>query len=316
MIYFTYNPNNAYYHAFLFKSDVSTQELDKFFSKNQGVNVIPHLLYSNRSKGRSTNESFGIFYKVSVSISQSRIDSLEEDFKGQLKYMEYDDWYKMAISTQKKYEDNYNPSNEKDIREKSTALLKELHNIKFLENEYTHTSLPVRADIMAVSHDKEVIALEIKSDKDTFVRLEKQLKEYMNFSHIVYIAIDILHLPKFLKKFNTYSFDTIGIMVYEDNEVYVYREPYKRTKINVTSLLWKNEYLQFLECFPISASKLSVDRALEIINRCYTVYEFETICEQIFINRYLQNKDFKVNDFLEDKEYKSKKIQKFYKELK
>ena len=187
MIYFTYNPNDAYYHPFLFKSDVSTQELDKFFSKNQGVNVIPHLLYSKRNKGRSTNESFGIFYKVSVSISQSRIDSLEEDFKGQLKYMEYDDWYKMAISTQKKYEDNYNPSNEKDIREKSTALLKELHNIKFLENEYTHTSLPVRADIMAVSHDKEVITLEIKSDKDTFVRLEKQLKEYMNFSHIVYI---------------------------------------------------------------------------------------------------------------------------------
>jgi len=33
MIYFTYNPNNTYYPAFLFKSDVSTQELDKFLFK-------------------------------------------------------------------------------------------------------------------------------------------------------------------------------------------------------------------------------------------------------------------------------------------
>jgi len=316
MIYFTYNPNDTYYHAFLFKSDVSTQELDKFFVQSQGINIFPHSIGFNRKRGRTIDENFGVYQRVSVSANQNRIESIENDFKGQLKFMEYDEWCKMAIATQKRYLENYNPSNEKDIREKSTNLLKELYDVKFLENEYTHTSLPVRADILAVSNNKEVITLEIKSDKDTFVRLEKQLKEYMNFSHIVFIALDISHLPKFLKKFNTYSFDTIGIVVYEDNEVYVFREPYKRTKINATSLLWKNEYLQFLECFPVSTSKLSVDKALEIISRCYTVYEFETICEQIFVNRYLQNKDFKVHDFLEDKEYKSDKIQKFYKELK
>ena len=315
MIYFTYNPNDTYYHAFLFKSDVSTQELDKFFVQSQGINIFPHSIGFNRKRGRTIDENFGVYQRVSVSVNQNRIESIENDFKGQLKFIEYDEWCKMAIATQKRYLENYNPSNEKDIREKSTNLLNELYDVKFLENEYTHTSLPVRADILAVSNNKEVITLEIKSDKDTFIRLEKQLKEYMNFSHIVFIALDISHLPKFLKKFDTYSFDTIGIMVYEDNEIYVFREPYKRTKINATSLLWKNEYLQFLECFPISTSKLSVDRALKIINRCYTVYEFETICEQIFINRYLQNKDFKVDDFLEDKEYKSDKIQKFYKEL-
>lgn len=315
MIYFSYNPNHDNY-ALLFKSDVSTQELDRFFTQSQGIGIFPSSIGFNRKRGRTINENFGVHQRVSTSINQSKIDNIENDFKGLVKYVEYDEWCKIAIDTQKRYLENYNPSNEKDIREKSTNLLKELYDVKFLENEYTHTSLPVRADILAVSNNKEVITLEIKSDKDTFVRLEKQLKEYMNFSHIVFIALDISHLPKFLKKFKTYSFDTIGIMVYEDNEVYVFREPYKRTKINATSLLWKNEYLQFLECFPISTSKLSVDRALKIINRCYTVYEFETICEQIFINRYLQNKDFKVDDFLEDKEYKSDKIQKFYKELK
>jgi hypothetical protein len=134
----------------------------------------------------------------------------------------------------------------------------------------------------------------------------------MNFSHVVYIAIDISHLPKFLKKFNTYSFDTIGIMVYEDNEVYVFREPYKRSKIDVTNLLWKNEYIQFLECFPISVSKLNLTNLLKIIKRVFTVHEFETIAEQIFINRYLDNKDFRTVDLLEDIEYKENKLQEIY----
>lgn len=315
MIYFSYNPNHDNY-ALLFKSDTSTQELDRFFVQSQGRGIFPSSIGFNRKRGRTINENFGVHQRVSTSICQHQIDNIEKDYKGQVKYVEYDEWCKIAIDTQKRYLENYNPSNEKDIREKSTVLLKELHNVKFLENEYTHTSLPVRADIMAVSHDKEVITLEIKSDKDTFVRLEKQLKEYMNFSHIVYIAIDISHLPKFLKKFNTYSFDTIGIMVYEDNEVYVFREPYKRSKIDATKLLWKMEYLQFLEKFPINTKNLSIDRAVKIIKSTFTVYEFETIAEQIFINRYIENKDFSIDGFLEDKEYKSEKIKKYYKEFK
>ena len=315
MIYFSYNPTHDNY-ALLFKSDVSTQELDRFFTQSQGIGIFPSSIGFNRKRGRTINENFGVHQRISTSINQTKIENIENDFKGLVKYVEYDEWCKIAIDTQKRYLENYNPSNEKDIREKSTVLLKELHNIKFLENEYTHTSLPVRADIMAVSHDKEVITLEIKSDKDTFVRLEKQLKEYMNFSHIVYIAIDISHLPKFLKKFNTYSFDTIGIMVYEDNEVYVFREPYKRSKIDATKILWKMEYLQFLEKFPINTKNLSIDRAVKIIKSTFSVYEFETIAEQIFINRYIENKEFSIDEFLEDKEYKSEKIKKYYKEFK
>jgi hypothetical protein len=182
MIYFTYNPNDTYYHAFLFKSDVSTQELDKFFVQSQGINIFPHSIGFNRKRGRTIDENFGVYQRVSVSVNQNRIESIENDFKGQIKFMQYDEWCKMAIATQKRYLENYNPSNEKDIREKSTNLLKELYDVKFLENEYTHTSLPVRADILAVSNNKEVITLEIKSDKEggktvgskAFVKLVQQ----------------------------------------------------------------------------------------------------------------------------------------------
>lgn len=313
MIYFTYNPNHDNY-ALLFKSDISTQELDKFFVQSQDIGIFPSSIGYNRKKGRTIDEKFGVIRRVSTSVNQNKIDDIENNFKGQVKYVEYDEWCKIAIATQKRYLENYNPSNEKDIREKSTNLLKELYDIKFLENEYTHTSLPVRADILAVSNNKEVITLEIKSDKDTFVRLEKQLKEYMNFSHIVYIALDISHLPKFLKKFNTYSFDTIGIMVYEDNEIYVFREPYKSSSIDVTALLWKDEYFQFLRPFSVNKSKFNLTGIMRIIKNTFTVNEFESISEQIFINRYLQNKEFKVDDLLDDIEYKNDKIKKLFKQ--
>lgn len=193
MIYFSYNPEYDNY-SFLFKSDNTTQELDKFFSQNQGVNIFPSSIGFNSKRGRTIDENFGVYRKVSISVNQNRIDSMENEYKGQLKYVDYDEWRKIAKDTQKRYSDNYKPSNEKTIREKSTILLKELYDVKFLENEYTHTSLPVRADILAVCNSKKIITLEIKSDKDTFVRLEKQLREYMKFSHIVYIAIDISHL--------------------------------------------------------------------------------------------------------------------------
>ena len=44
--------------------------------------------------------------------------------------MQYDEWCKMAIATQKRYLENYNPSNEKDIREKIYTELKKTEELK------------------------------------------------------------------------------------------------------------------------------------------------------------------------------------------
>ena len=76
MIYFTYNPNDTYYHAFLFKSDVSTQELDKFFVQSQGINIIPHSLGFNRKRGRTIDENFGVYQRISASITPGKIINL------------------------------------------------------------------------------------------------------------------------------------------------------------------------------------------------------------------------------------------------
>lgn len=95
----------------------------------------------------------------------------------------------------------------------------------------------------------------------------------------------------------------------------MFREPYKCSKIDVTTLLWKNEYLQFVDFFPINTSRLNITSIINIIEKVFTVHEFKSICERIFINRYLQDKNFRVYDILDDKEYKSEKIQKSFKEL-
>lgn len=310
MVYFTYNPNE-HHQQFLFKSDTSTQELDRFFSKNAGVGIIPTYT-QDRRKSRSANEKFGIYRILHDSVSHGKILTLEKSFKEELQYLEFDKWCEMAITTQQRHLDSYTVSNEIKLRELSQNYLNEQYNIKFMQEEYTHISLPVRADLFAVDMSKKVISLEIKSDKDTFVRLEKQLSEYLKFSHVVYLVIDITHLAKFLKRFNTYAYDAVGVLVYENNELLVYKEPYVSKSIFATNLLWKDEYFQLLNVFRTkkSMSRFSADKIIGMCHEIYSVAEWHRLCEILFVNRYLCDSDIKIIEHIDDLDYKQNKFEK------
>lgn len=125
MIYFSYNQLNDS-NSLVFKSDTSTQELDRFFVSNQGIDVFPASIGSNANRGKVVNENFGIYRRIPTSISKNKIDNIVDEYNGKVEYLEYSDWCKIAIDTQKRYIENYNPSNEKEIREKSSNLIKEL----------------------------------------------------------------------------------------------------------------------------------------------------------------------------------------------
>jgi hypothetical protein len=200
------------------------------------------------------------------------------------------------------------PTNESVIREAVHEYLEKKHSVAYIQNEFTHTALPVRADLFAVTNDKKVITVEIKSDRDTFTRLRKQLEEYTKFSHIVYVAIDIAHLIKFKKGFPSYHG---GILVYEDGELKLHTAPSTRKSIECSHLLWKQEYQQFL-CFKGSFSKYSIDKLTHLIESVFTVREHRAISEFLFINRYLRRE----NDFshlFDDPEYKQELIDKLIK---
>lgn len=203
------------------------------------------------------------------------------------------------------------PTNETIIRESVTEYLNNKYDIAHIQDEYTHAMLPVRADLFAVTNDKAVITVEIKSDRDTFTRLKKQLEEYTKFSHIVYVAIDVCHLVKFKKGFPNYHG---GILVYEDGELHIHSASHRSKSIECSRLLWKQELQSFL-CFKGSFSKYAIDRLEYFIENIFTVREHKAIAEFLFVNRYLKQKnDFKhlINDY----DYKQALINKLVKDKK
>jgi len=211
----------------------------------------------------------------------------------------------------KEFTKNIVPTNELVIRDAVKEYLDKKYDIAHIQDEYTHASLPVRADLFAVSHDKKVITVEVKSDRDTFTRLKKQLEEYTKFSHIVYVAIDIAHLVKFKKGFPSYYG---GILVYEDGELILHSACHSSKTIEASRLLWKQELQQFL-CFKGSFTKYCIDELEYFIENIFTVCEHKAISEFLFVNRYLKHKnDFKhlINDY----EYKQNLIEKLVKEKK
>lgn len=110
-------------------------------------------------------------------------------------------------------------SNEKEIREAVKSYLLENYNDLKIKEEFG-VFLDSRNDVMGVSYEN-IISVEIKSDKDNFLRLEKQLKTYQSFSNIVYVALDITHLKKYEEKFlkNGYQFSSIGILIYDNKKL-------------------------------------------------------------------------------------------------
>ncbi|PHQ90093.1 MAG: hypothetical protein COB42_05615 [Sulfurimonas sp.] len=277
-----------------FKSDKNTRELTALFNhlKKRKLNINPR---------RINDTEYGVYYYDTLSYKQT-----EEEY---LKLFNYD----FLILTRDEFFDkckelhiSITPTNENDIREATVNYLKNKYKIHFIQDEYTHFSLPVRADLFAVSKDKKVITVEIKSDRDTFTRLRKQLEEYAKFSHIVYLAIDIKHLAKFLKNYPNYYG---GILFYEDGKLEVYQTCYNKKYIDATNILWKQELLQFTTYFNGSFLKYSIGELEKIIINIFTVAEYFAISEYLFINRYLGEPiDFK--HLINDLKYKQKQINK------
>lgn len=203
----------------------------------------------------------------------------------------------------KKLNSELTPTNEAVIREAVTEYLNKKYSIAHIQGEYTHPSLPVRADLFAITKDRKVITVEIKSDRDTFTRLKKQLEEYATFSHGVYVALDIAHLVKFKKNFPSFYG---GILVYEDGELKLHTACTFSKNIDAYRLLWKQEHLQFLP-FKGITTNFSLSKLNEITESVYTVKECREIAEFLFINRYVKDE----NDFshlIVDYDYKQELV--------
>jgi len=204
-------------------------------------------------------------------------------------------------------------SNVDEVTDAVKRFLEETYDIGHIKKEYTHSLLDVRADLFSVTKDRRVVTAEVKSDKDTIARLEKQLRGYSRFSHIVYVATDERHLAsveRLLQKGGVLS--CVGLLVYGKDGLYEEIKPYHRQSIDATRIIWKDELKSMLGLFDIKGfGRMSATRLEQIAHDIFTVSEYRALCEYLFVSRYLKDADeHKIKSLISDPLYKQQRIYK------
>ena len=172
---------------------------------------------------------------------------------------------------------------DKDIREPLFEFLEETYGkVRIIEEKQIGKS---RADIMMVLEDS-LMGIEIKSDADTYARLERQVKDYNRFFDYCVIAVGsshALHVDEHVPEF-------WGIITIEEKgeglDFYIKRQPLpnpkreKKVKLrNQLSFLWRPELAHIQEINGMPKSK--VKSKLFVIGKIMEKVELATLKQQI-----------------------------------
>lgn len=181
-------------------------------------------------------------------------------------------------------------SNEKRIRELSKLYLHNAYNDITVKDEFG-TFLNARTDLIGLN-EKHIITVEIKSDCDTFARLENQLDTYKTISTGVYVALDKSHYKKFKEKFlkDIDKYAHVGILIYDGNtDILELKRPIKHYYEYpfLYKMLTSNELTQFFMYFK-RKSLIPKDEKTSsiIIENIFTYREIFNISKEIFLNRF------------------------------
>lgn len=177
---------------------------------------------------------------------------------------------------------------DKDIREPLFDFLEETYGkIRILEEKTMGKS---RADVVMVTSDA-LYGIEIKSDADTYARLERQVKDYdlyYDYNYAVVGTSHALHIREHLPEW----WGIITVELVEGKvDFYRLREPRPNPKLNwkkKISILWRPEmaHIQELNQMPKykEKSKLFVqDKILERVPKDMLQLQ---LCEELFERDY------------------------------
>ena len=180
---------------------------------------------------------------------------------------------------------------DKDIREPLFEYLEETYGkVRIIEEKNIGKS---RADVMMVTADS-LIGIEIKSDADTYVRLERQVKDYNRFFDYNIAAVGTSHAQHIAEHIP----DWWGIITVEEQEkpdFYLYRKPEpnpkreKKVKLrNQLSFLWRPElvHLQELNSLPKYRDKSKKFVVLKLMEKIEPEVLKQQICEELFERDY------------------------------
>ena len=136
---------------------------------------------------------------------------------------------------------------DKDIREPLFEFLEEKYGkIRIIEEKQMGKS---RADIMMVLPEA-LVGIEIKSDADTYARLERQIKDYNRFFDYNYVVVGSKH-AKHIKEHVPEWWGIISVELIEETvDFYVISEATINKKCNrkkKLGLLWRPELAHIQE---------------------------------------------------------------------
>lgn len=184
---------------------------------------------------------------------------------------------------------------DKDIREGLFNFLEDEHGkIRILEEKTMGRS---RADVVMITTE-DIYGIEIKSDADTYVRLERQVKDYNRFFDKNYVVVGTSHATHI----EEHVPDFWGIITVEEvdgeADFYILRRPKPNPKLDMAlklTMMWRPELAHIQEINEMPKYKerskaFVIEKILEqvpaqVLNKqlCYELFErdYDTIAEVI-----------------------------------
>lgn len=213
-------------------------------------------------------------------------------------------YHKQRVS--KKITSNNFVSNELDLKIEVYKWLLNKNKEAVIIPEYSIGNR--RADYLSLNTKKiNSTIVEIKSELDTFNRLEEQLKTYSYIGNNIYLAIDIKQYEKFKTK-NIILDNHIGILIFDNSKS---KKIYELKRATKNPNMQDYPFIQFLSYIDINnaftgckcSSRFSKEQKKQIIERyinkkIYNQFAYDILCNRHIIESDIRKKLFYKNEII------------------
>lgn len=180
-----------------------------------------------------------------------------------------------------------NKSGEEAIREVLNIHIASIYPLGVRHDEYTTSCINSRADSV-VFNKNSIHVYEIKSEKDSFTRLESQIEDYKKYADRITIVMDIKKKKAFIKN-HAHKYKGIEILFYYGSSLNLERAS-RGKKLNPTTdkfgLLWKNELYEQVVWFISKTSTLSQLNLSNLASHIFTKKQAHEIVNEVLYTRY------------------------------
>ena len=236
--------------------------------------------------------------------TREKYKDLVDTLKDKFDYNNVLSYHKQRVS--KKLTSNTFVSNESDIKIEVYKWLLKKNKDAVIIPEYSIGNR--RADYISFDTKKiNTTIVEIKSELDTFDRLEAQLETYSLIANSVYLAIDIKQYEK-LKNKNIELPVHIGVLIYDNNKS---KKLIELKKVSKNHSVQENPFIQFLSYNDINnafsgfkySSKFTKEQKEEIVDKfiskkIHNQFSYDILCNRHIIESDKRKELFYNDDFI------------------